>query len=331
MPTLYLTEQGSTLRKTSKRLVVEKAGVVLLEVPAFQIDRVLIFGAVQVSTQAISFLLDSGIEVSFLSTKGRLKGKLTPAESKNVFLRLAQYERAKDEEFKLAIAKNIIEAKLKNQRTLILRYQRNHPDTDFSAQLETIAEALSALPHKKAISEVMGLEGASTGAYFQCFSTMLPPDFTFEKRTRHPPLDPVNALLSLGYTFVTNEIASIVESKGFDPFIGFLHGLRYGRQSLALDIVEEFRHPAVDGLALSLINKGSIKEADFHHEEEGAFLLNKPAFSRFLSLYEDRMEKPFQYKDAAPQINYRKLIRHQVEMMQGVVLNKEEYRPFLVQ
>ena len=104
MSTLYLTEQGSKLRKTSQRLVVEKGGTTLLEVPAFDIDRVLIFGAVQLSTQAISFLLNSGIDVSFLSVHGRLKGKLTPVHSKNVFLRLAQYDRYKDDEFKLMIA-----------------------------------------------------------------------------------------------------------------------------------------------------------------------------------------------------------------------------------
>jgi CRISPR-associated protein Cas1 len=132
MATLYLTEQGSKLRKTSKRLVVEKYGDTLLEVPAYGIDRVLIFGAVQISTQAISFLLESGIDVSFLSIHGKLKGKLTPVQSKNVFLRLAQYDRYKDEEFKPRIARSILEGKLKNQRTLILRYQRNHPEADFS-------------------------------------------------------------------------------------------------------------------------------------------------------------------------------------------------------
>jgi CRISPR-associated protein Cas1 len=331
MPSLYLTEQGSTLRKTSGRLVVEKAGQVLLEVPAHRVDRVLIFGAVQISTQAISFLLENGIETSFLSMNGRLKGKLTPVESKNVFLRLAQYERSHDEEFKLRIAKSIVEAKMKNQRTLILRYQRNHPDVDFSAQLQTIADTLLNLTPKKAISEVMGLEGGSTGAYFRCFSRMLSPDFHFEKRTRHPPLDPVNALLSLGYTFLTNEIAAIVESTGFDPFIGFLHGLRYGRQSLPLDLVEEFRHTVVDGLVLSLLNKNSIKEADFNQQEDGTFLLSKPAFAHFLELYEERMEKPFKYKEADSETSFRKLIRQQVELMEKAVLSKEEYKPFLVQ
>lgn len=330
MSTLYLTEQGSKLRKTSKRLVVEKAGTTLLEVPAYEIDRVLIFGAVQLSTQAISFLLDSGIEVSFLSMSGRLKGKLTPVQSKNVFLRLAQYDRYKDDEFKLRIARSIIDAKLKNQHTLILRYQRNHPGIDFASEQETIANALSSLPHKKAISSIMGVEGASTGAYFRCYARMLSQNFTFEKRTRHPPLDPTNALLSLGYVLITNEIAALVEAAGLDPFIGFLHGLRYGRRSLALDLVEEFRHPVIDGLVQRLINTGSIKEADFHKESNGAVLLNKDAFVCFLSLYEERMEKLFLYRDNGTDTSYRKLFRTQVEQLEHAVLNRDEYQPFLV-
>ncbi|MCL0098500.1 CRISPR-associated endonuclease Cas1 [Dehalococcoidia bacterium] len=329
MSTLYLTEQGSKLRKTSKRLVVEKDSTTLLEVPAHQVDRVLIFGAVQMSTQAIGFLLDSGIEVSFLSMNGRLKGRLVPAESKNVFLRLAQYERSKNEEFKLWIARSIVEAKIRNQRTLVLRYQRNHPEANFSNELRTISDSLSSVRHKKAISAMMGLEGASTGAYFRCYARMVSQGFIFEKRTRHPPLDPVNALLSLGYVLITNELAALVESVGFDPFIGFLHGLRYGRQSLPLDMVEEFRHPVVDGLVLSLINKRSIKETDFHKEISGAFFLNKEAFKKFLTLYEDRMEKPFLDRESGSHTSYRRLFRTQVARMERAVLNKEEYKPFM--
>ena len=329
MSTLYLMEQGSKLRKASKRLVVEKDGETLLEVPAYQIDRVLIFGAVQLSTQAIDFLLDSGTDVSFLSMNGRLKGRLTPVQSKNVFLRLAQYERAKDNEFKVMIAKCILEAKMKNQRTLILRYQRNHPEIDFSAELASISETTSSLPHKKTLSSLMGLEGASTGAYFRCYAKMLSQGFPFEKRTRHPPLDPVNALLSLGYVLVTNEIAALVESAGFDPFIGFLHGLRYGRQSLPLDLVEEFRHPVVDNLTLTLINKQSFKESDFHQERDGAFYLNREAFKRYLAHYEDRLDKPFLYNGTYS--SYRQLLRKQVENMEKAVLNNEEYKPFLAQ
>jgi CRISPR-associated protein Cas1 len=330
MTTLYLSEQGSKLRKTSQRLVVEKYGDTLLEVPVYGIDRVLIFGAVQTSTQAISFLLESGIDVSFLSVHGRLKGKLSPVQSKNVFLRLAQYDRYKDGEFKPMIARSILEGKLKNQRTLVLRYQRNHPEADFSAQLDTISNSISSLVDTKEISSLIGLEGASSGAYFRCYSKMLSQNFTFDKRTKHPPLDPANAILSLGYVLITNEIGALAESTGFDPFIGFLHSLRYGRKSLPLDLVEEFRHPVIDGLVQTLVNTGSIKEDDFYRESNGAFLLNREAFKRFITAYEERMEKLFLDRNDNSNTSYRKLFRKQVVKMERAILNREEYHPFLV-
>jgi CRISPR-associated protein Cas1 len=331
MSTLYLVEQGSKLRKVSKRLVVEKDSMTILEVPAHEVERVLIFGAVQISTQALSFLLDSGIDVSFLSLSGRLKGRLLPAESKNVFLRLAQFERHKDMGFRLKLARSIIQAKMKNQKTLLLRYQRNHPEVDFSREIKTISDSLSLLPYQKSIPSLMGLEGTGTSSYFQCFSRMISPLFSFEKREKHPPPDPVNALLSLGYVILTNEIASLVESVGFDPFVGFLHGLRYGRQSLPLDLVEEFRHPVVDTLVLTLVKKRRIRESDFYSEPEGTFLLKREAFEKFLVSYEDRLEKSFLYKEEGLYTTYRKLLRHQVGMMEKAVFNKAEYKPFLVQ
>jgi CRISPR-associated protein Cas1 len=228
------------------------------------------------------------------------------------------------------IARSILDGKLKNQRTLILRYQRNHPEADFSAELDTISNSISSLVGTKEISSLMGLEGASSGAYFKCYSKMLSQDFTFDKRTKHPPLDPTNALLSLGYVLITNEIGALAESTGFDPFIGFLHSLRYGRQSLPLDLVEEFRHPVVDGLVQTLVNTGSIKEDDFHKENNGAFLLNREAFKRFLTAYEERMEKLFLDRDENSNTSYRKLFQRQVLNMERAILNREEYQPFLV-
>lgn len=314
------------MRKASKRLIVEKEGTTLLEVPLFQVDRIMIFGSIQISTQAIGFLLDNGIDVSFLSFGGRLKGRLVSTESKNVFLRLAQHDRAKDEAFKLRIAKRIIEAKAKNQRTLIYRYQRNHPEeAGFSKEIEIISEVLKDLPQKKSISSLMGLEGASTGAYYRCFGRMIRKDFSFEKRTRRPPLDPVNALLSLGYVMITNEIAALLESTGFDPLIGFLHGFRYGRQSLPLDLVEEFRHPVVDGLTLTLLNKGSFKHDDFYQAEDGAYSLKREAFRRYLTFYEEHLDKP----RGDDKKSFRDLFKIQVEKIEKAVLNNQEYDPFL--
>jgi len=327
MATLYVTEQGCKLRKASRRLIVEKEGTTLAEVPLFQVDRVVILGAVQISTQAMTLLLDGGIDVSFLSVNGRLRGRLVSSDSKNVFLRLAQHDRARSEAFKLRTAKGIIRAKIRNQRTLLYRYQRNHPDTaDFAPEVATISALCDDLEQKGTIAALMGVEGAGTGAYFRAFGRMMTGEFRFEGRTRHPPLDPVNALLSLGYAMVTNELASLLEANGFDPFIGFLHGLQYGRRSLPLDLVEEFRHPVVDTLTLSLLNKRQFTADDFIRGEGGAYVLTKEAFKRYLASYEEQLSMP--RGDEAQ--GYRMIFRAQVEKLEKAVMNDAQYEPYEV-
>jgi CRISPR-associated protein Cas1 len=171
----------------------------------------------------------------------------------------------------------------------------------------------------------MGLEGAITGTYYRCFGRMIRKGFSFERRTRRPPLDPVNALLSLGYAMITNEIAALLESAGFDPFIGFLHGFRYGRQSLPLDLVEEFRHSVVDALTLNLLNKCSFKQDDFYRAEDGACFLQKEAFKRYLTFYEEHLDKP----RGEEKKSFRDLFKIQVEKIEKAVLNNQEYDPFL--
>jgi CRISPR-associated protein Cas1 len=329
MSTLYLEEQGSKLRKTSKRLIVEKSGQRLLEVPAREIDRVLVFGGVEVSSKALTLLLASGIDVAFLSIRGKLRGRLVSSESKNVFLRIAQYHRADDKSFRLNLARRMVGAKMKNQRTLLLRYQRNHPDVDSCSEIGVISEASNSLNNADDISYLMGLEGASSAAYFRGLSRMVTGGFAFEGRRSHPATDPVNALLSLGYTLITNEIAALVEAAGFDPFVGFLHGIKYGRRSLPLDLVEEFRQPVVDSLVLSVVNKSVIKMTDFHREDTGECYLNKEGFRRFLASYEERLDKFFFYRDDNTRASYRSLFRRQVEHMEKAVLGEEEYKPFV--
>ena len=190
--------------------------------PLLKIDRILLFGNVQVTSQAVGKLLDEGIEVCYLSSKGKFRGKLLPAESKNVLARVAQYERFLDDEFQIEVARSIVAGKINNGRALILRYQRNHPEVDFINELQLIDNTLSKLFNNSTVNSLMGAEGTATAAYFRAYSKMFRTEFQFQKRTRRPPKDPVNALLSFGYTLVTNEIFSLLTAHGLDPYIGFL-------------------------------------------------------------------------------------------------------------
>lgn len=330
MPTLYVVEQGSLLRRVSQRLVVEKDDVVLHSCPVFQIDRVVVFGGVQLTTHAMVFLMQNAIDVSFLSSRGRLRGRLVPVECKNAFLRLAQYDRFRDEGARLRLARAFIGGKLRNQRAVLIRHHRNHPEVEVNDALAVIDRCLAELPRKKQVESIMGLEGGATASYFRVFGQMLRKTFSFESRRRRPAPDPVNSLLSFGYVLVTNELDSLLEAFGFDPFIGFLHGLRHGRRSLALDLVEEFRHPLVDQFTLALINRGEVREEDFVTDSHGGVRMTPEALRAYLPKYEQRLSGG---KSAAGRggADLRLAFRAQAERLERAVLNDEPYEPFVME
>lgn len=333
MPTLYLLEQGSKLSKTSRRVVVEKERQILLEIPEFKVERVFVFGNVQITTQALKFLLQNNIDVSFFNLRGRFIGKLIPFESKNVYLRIAQYEKFKDEEFKLKIAKLIVKTKIKNSRTLLQKFYRNHPETNLEEEIKRLDEIYQEVERKTKISSLLGLEGVSSKIYFSGFSKCLRKNFSFKERTRHPPQDPVNSLLSLGYSLILSEMFSVIFALGLDPYVGFLHSLEYSRPSLALDLIEEFRSVIVDRLVLDLINKEMLKEEDFEYEnsEDGKVLkvlLNQEAKRVFFSQYEKRMNAKITLSSG--EVSYRRLFDVQTRIMISAIKENSEYIPFIL-
>lgn len=305
MPTLYLLEQGSKLEKESKRLIVRKEDKILLEVPEFKIERVLIFGNIQITTQAMKFLLESGIETSLFTVYGKLIGRLLPAQSKNVLLRIAQFEKSKDESFKLNVAKIIVEGKIKNAKAFLQRFVRNHPEVSLEEAEQGLNICLEELPRKTRISSLIGVEGRASAIYFQAYGKMFRKGLQFEQRKRRPPTDPVNSLLSLGYSLITNEMFSVLVGIGFDPYVGFLHGIEYGRPSLALDLIEEFRHSIIDRLTLELVNKEILAGDDFEEREGGVYLKPESRKKYFLH-YERRMLTCFQNPEDKIEVNWRR-------------------------
>ena len=330
MPTLYLLEQGAKLEKESKRLVVTKEGKILLEIPEFKIERVFIFGNIQITTPAMKFLLERGIETGLFTVYGRLIGKLSPVSSKNVLLRLSQFEKAKDEEFKLRMAKVIIEGKIKSTKVLLQRFARNHPEVDFKEAEESLNSCLGELPRKTKVSGVIGIEGRASAIYFEAFGKMFRKELKFERRTRRPPKDPVNSLLSLGYSLITNEMFSVLESMGFDPYVGYLHGIEYGRPSLALDLIEEFRHIVIDRLTLELVNKEILTSDDFEERGEGVYLKEKARKKYFLH-YEKRMLTSFQSPFSGEgEVTYRKMFYQQAQRFSKTIKEDIPYTPFSI-
>jgi CRISPR-associated protein Cas1 len=329
MPTLYLTEQGSCLRQEQGRLIVEKDGCRLFSAPALQVDRVLIFGMVQVTPHALSLLLSQGIETSFLSVQGRLKGHLIAPCSKNIALRLAQYERARDEEFALQMARTMVASKIRNARAVLARYVRNHP----TPEIETLDGRLDRLAfeagRKRAVASLLGVEGRAAAVYFQGMGHMMrAPGWEFCGRVRRPPRDPFNALLSLGYTLVGSELTAVTTAMGLDPHLGFLHGISYGRPSLSLDLLEEFRAPLVDRFTLSLVNLQIIGCDDFTTRPNGGLYLHEEPLKRYLREYEKYLNNAFKHPVTGQRTTFRRVFTLQAQALARAIQDKGDYCPY---
>jgi len=313
--TIYITEQGLKIHKEHGRLVLTKNGKVIEEIPFFKVERVFIFGNIQISTQAISSFLEQGIIVSFFAINGKFKGILQPVESGNAFLRIAQYERYLDKNFRLETAKSFVFAKIKSMITLLKLICENHKEFCFDEKVLRMENTLSSVEKVDTLPQLLGLEGSSTSIYFSCISSIVREKFNFTTRTHHPPKDPFNALLSFGYALLTNELFSILSGFGFDPYIGFYHELSYARPSLAIDLIEEFRAPVIDHLVLNIVDLKIIKETDFE-EKEDAFFLNDSARKEFFARYNKTINE------------FKNTIKEQVQKMYHSILEGINYEPF---
>ena len=275
MPALYILDQGAALGKESERIVVRKEGAVIAEFPLARIEKVLLFGAVQVSTQAIGALLEARIPTAFCNYGGRLRGVLTPVGGKNVFLRVCQVRRLDDAPFRLAAARESVLAKLRGQRSFLARSERNEPGGR-EAALAELARLLADAAGAGGIGVLRGVEGRAAAVYFRQFPGMLKSDWGFPGRRRRPPTDPANCLLSFGYAVLTNDAASLLAGYALDPCIGYLHELDYGRPSLALDLIEEFRVPVVDRTVVRFLNLNMAGRDDFEVFEDGLRISRSP-------------------------------------------------------
>lgn len=329
MANLYLTEQGAVLRKTGDRLIVEKDDTQLLEVECFKIDTIFLFGNIHVTTPALTVLLEHGIELALLTQGGRLKGQLTPPKAKNVLLRMAQYKQSQDPVMTLSLARTIVNGKIHNAHALLTRQHRNYPERGFATHREELDRLLASVATAESLDSLRGLEGTAARHYFAGFALACRTDLTFEGRRRRPPTDPINAMLSFGYTLVSAELTSLLDAMGYDPHIGFYHQLDYGRPSLALDLLEEFRVPAVDRLVLNIANLRTLQPADFVLDEEsGGIRLDRKALSKFFRAYETHLNKEFTDRLIGTATTLRKAFRQQAERLANHITKGEAYLPF---
>lgn len=291
MPPLYVIEQGARLSCDGRRLVISKEDEELSSVPLVHVSEVVLLGNIGLTTPAIKRLLAENIDVVFLTQDGAYCGRLTGPATPHVLLRRRQYRCQEEGRFVLAMAQSFVRGKLSNMRTLLMKHNRERGDALIQAAIEALGAALVRVPRTTALSSLSGVEGAATAAYFGGWKRLLKGDWRFEKRQRRPPPDPINVLLSFGYTLLAHTAQSAIEAVGLDPYAGFLHGVEYNRPSLALDLMEEFR-AVVDGVVLWCCNSGEITPEDFAPgDAERPVVIGPEAKKKFIQAYERRMDQ----------------------------------------
>ena len=325
MSVIYIREQGAVVKKSGERIIVSKGGKNLLEMPVFQIENIAIIGNVQVSTPALHLLMENGVDISYMTWSGKYLGSAAAEASKNIFLRLEQYHFYLDEEKRLSMAKVITANKIRNQMAIIREHKRKSDSYDWNSDLQAMEQLLLNLKDKKTSNSVLGVEGICSQIYFGAFAHMLNCDFVFTGRNRRPPRDPVNVIISLAYTLLTKEVAGALDAESFEPYLGFLHGIRYGRKSLALDMVEEFRQPVVDRLVILLFNKRMITQADFEFPDEKHVVLTEDGFRKFCREYERWMNGLNHF---SVESSFRGRIRDQISKLKTAIREGTRYEPY---
>jgi CRISPR-associated protein Cas1 len=332
MPALYVTEHGATLRHESHRLIVEKDDRELASMPLEQVEAVVMAGNAVVTMPTMKLLLFKGIDTAFVSAHGAYCGRLVGPLSRNGQLRQAQYAAAQDESLSLEIARACVVGKLKNMRTLLLRYNRTLQNSTVLSSIERIEAQLDDANRGESKPTLRGLEGAGSAAYFTALPLLFKRDWGFAKRVRRPPTDPINVMLRVSYTLLLRAIEAAVNIVGLDPYIGFLHEPSYGRASLALDLMEEFRPIVADSLALRCLNSDLITPNDFTPGDDPGrpIVLSQTGFKRLIGEFEARLETEFQHPDSDERVTYRRCFELQARAMAAAVRGRRRYTPLVV-
>lgn len=363
MPTACINQSDVRIHLKGERLEVygrnpeSERDEVLREIPLRDLDRLIISESVHLTSPALAAVLRGGVAVQVFSWSGQFLGGFLPAQNRHGLSRLLQYRRTLDPEFALQIAGRIITAKLYNQRRVVQRLaaSRNYdlgvmnsdlkpaPEGEaaeskpeiinHNSEIKNTLQWLDALfaPLKgcQTIDELRGYEGAATARYFQAWASFLPKEFPFERRSKRPPLNPVNACISFGSTILFNESVAFSHARGIDPALGTLHSTEDGRWSLALDLIEPFRPVLVEALALDLFSHQILNEKHFEPKNGGVYL-NEEGRKKFFLQYERRMERQFLSESTGHRTTLRQQLENQSVMFKSALENLDRFEPFLM-
>lgn len=331
MPFLYVTEQGAHIAKKGSHIEVQKDGERLADMAIKDVDALIVFGGVHPTTDALLALLSAGADVAFLTAGGHFKGRAVSATGKNSLLRIAQYDTLSNVQTRFDIARRYVAAKIRNGMDVLSDYHTNGKNPfSWNGEKERLEEcAHNALFKATSLESLRGYEGTGARIYFACFSRCLTHGREFPGRKYHPSTDPVNALMSFGYSFLARELQAVLDSLGLDPYIGFFHEVTYGRASLSLDLMEEFRHPFIDRLVLKLFNRRMVSDDDFETRGESPQVyLKKESLRVFIRHYEEWANEKNRTWENDREMSWRKILWKQGERLRKAIEEGVPYTPY---
>ena len=331
MTTLYITDQGAYLRLKQEQFQVLLKQNLKIAVPINRVSHVVLFGCCNLSHGAVSLALRRRIPILYLSSKGQYFGRLDTAGYAQVEYLTKQVQSSLNSEFIVRQAQSVILGKLHNSRILLMRLHRKRPSELAEKAISRLPDMMEQVRAASSVESMLGYEGQGAHLYFQAYATLLKGRFEFEKRTRKPPTDPVNSLLSLGYTLLTQQLHSMVEVAGLHPHFGNLHKPQKQRPSLVCDLVEEFRALVVDGLVAYLVNSNIFVEEDFTPPDgRGGVYLHPDGLKKFLKHWEEKLQQTVTHPHTGYKVSYQRCFELQVwEYVQVLLGERETYRPML--
>lgn len=332
MSFLYITEEGAHITKKGGKFIVGRNLETVFEVPEEIVEGVVLVESVQVSSQAMVEFLKKGIPVTWISSTGKFFGRLESTSHSHVFRQKAQVM-ALDSDFSLEVSRKIILAKVHNQITVLRRYNRELalPEIEQAVQnIKALRKHIFLVDEK---SQIMGYEGMIARLYFSALGRMVPEQFCFSKRTRQPPRDAFNAMLSFGYTLLMYEIYTDICNQGLHPYFGFLHALKNHHPALASDLMEEWRAVIVDSMVLSLVRHHEINIEHFQKNDDGeGIFLTRDGRNIFLREYEKKLRTMNKYMDMEKKVSFRESLAKQVERFAQALMADDAalYRPLFL-
>ncbi|WP_449240488.1 CRISPR-associated endonuclease Cas1 [Desulfoscipio gibsoniae] len=335
MSFIYIYERAAKIGVQQNCIVVESEKEKLKRtLPIEGVESVIIFGNATLSSSCVKQFMERDINLTWLSSSGKFYGRLESTKNVNIYRQRRQFACGEDEKFCLDLSKNIMVAKVKNQITILRRYQRNHNSSTARKSIEDMLKLISVMGRVQSKEELMGHEGLAARYYFKGLAELVAPDFTFLGRNRQPPRDRFNSLLSFAYTLLMYDVYTAVVNRGMSPYASFIHSIRRGHPALCSDLMEEWRAVLADSLAIYVVNRAIIQRSDFSEPDmDGGVYLDAKASKSYIAEYEKKVRgqsKYLSYVDYS--VSFRRAIEMQCQRLARAVEegDSEIYEPVVI-